>query len=263
MPNIGQELRRERELRGVALSDISKITKIKLNILQALEEDRLNILPGEFFIRGMIRAYAKCIGLDEDQALNLYTHSVQQKEQDRAYEKRKKETPILRSRKPNTLLIVASTIVVLGVSLLIILGFAQKKAPARASVEQEPKISAPAVVPDMVPSAPPTTIATTPAAVPAAPTEVKPPSLSLQVSFQQETWIQVWADGVPALDQLKQPGESVSLTCQKEFVLNTGNAGGFTYILNGRPGKPLGALGGVIKNVRITPDNYREYLGAR
>jgi len=263
MPTIGQELRRERELRGVALSDISKITKIKLNLLQALEEDRLNILPGEFFIRGMIRAYAKCIGLDEDQALNLYTHSVQQKEQDRAHEKRKRETPILRSRKPNTLLIVAAAVVVLAVSLLIILGFAQKKGPARARVEQEPKVSAPAVVPAAVPAAPPTTTATTPAAVPPPQTEVKPAWLSLLVSFQQETWIQVWADGAPVLDQLKQPGESVSLTCQKEFVLNTGNAGGFTYTLNGQPGKPLGASGGVIKNVRITLDNYREFLGAR
>jgi cytoskeletal protein RodZ len=249
MPTIGQELKRERELRGVSLSDISKITKIKLNLLQAMEDDRLNILPGEFFIKGMIRAYAKCIGLDEDQALNLYHHSIQQKEQDQAHEKKRKETPILRSRKPNTPLIVAAVVVLLAVSLLIIFGFAQKKGPASAAVTTKPPASAAAPAP--------TTL------VPAAKPEAKPQGLVLRISFQQDTWIQVYADGTSVLNQVEKAGELVSLTCKKEFVLNTGNAGGFTYTLDGRPAKPLGRPGDVVKNVRIGLDNYREYLGAQ
>jgi len=249
MPAIGQELKRERELRGVSLSDISKITKIKLNLLQALEDDRLSLLPGEFFIKGMIRAYARCIGLDEDQALNLYHHSIQQKAQDQAYENKRKETPILRSRKPNTTLIVAAVVVLMAVSLLIIFGFAQKKGPAPAAVTTKPQAAAPAPVP------------TTP--VPSAKPETKPEGLALSLSFQEDTWIQVYADGTAVLDQLKKAGELVSLTCQKEFVLNTGNAGGFTYTLGDRPGKPLGRRGDVLRNIRIGLDNYREYLGAQ
>lgn len=244
MPTIGQELKRERELRGVSLSDISKITKIKLNLLQALEDDRLNILPAEFFIKGMIRAYAKCIGLDEDQALNFYHHSIQQKEQDRAYEKKRKETPILRSRKPNTPLIAAAVVVLLAVSLLIIFGFAQKKNPAPVAVTAAPRASEAAPVP-------------------AAKPEAKPEGLVLRITFQQDTWIQVYADGTAVLAQVKRAGELVSLTCRKEFVLNIGNAGGFIYTLGDRPGKPLGRLGDVVRNIRIGLDNYREYLGAQ
>lgn len=249
MPSIGQELKRERGLRGVSLSDISKITKIKLNLLQALEEDRLNLLPGEFFIKGMIRAYAKCIGLDEDQALNLYHQSVQQKEQNQAYEKKRKETPILKSRKPNTLLIAAAVVILAAVSLLIILGFAHKKGHTPAAVTAKPRTSEAAPAP------------ATP--VPAAKPEAKPEGLVLRITFQQDTWIQVYADGTEVLGQVKNAGELVSLTCRKEFVLNTGNAGGFTYFLGDRPGKPLGRPGEVARNVRIGLDNYRDYLGAQ
>jgi cytoskeleton protein RodZ len=250
MPTIGQELKRERGLRGVSLSDISKITKIKLNLLQALEDDRLNILPGEFFIKGMIRAYAKCIGLDEDQALNLYQHSVQQKVQDQAYESKKKDTPILRSRKPNTPLIVAAVVVLAAVSLLIILGFGQKKGPTPAAVTAKP----PAV---KVAPAPAT------AGAPADKPEALPQGLALRIVFQQDTWIQVSADGTEVLAQIKKAGEQLSVTCRKEFILSTGNAGGFTYTLGNAPGKPLGRPGDVVRNIRIGLDNYRQYLGAQ
>jgi hypothetical protein len=43
--------------------------------------------------------------------------------------------------------------------------------------------------------------------------------------------------------------------------VNTGNAGGFSYTLNNRAGKPLGGPGKVVKNVRIGLDNFRDYLG--
>jgi cytoskeleton protein RodZ len=253
MPSIGLELRRERELRGVALSDISKITKISLNFLHALEEDRLNILPGEFFIKGMIRAYAKCIGLDEDQALNLYQHSLQQKELDQVHEKHKRESPILRSRKPHTFLVVVAAAILLAVSVMIIMGFALKKTTARARESAQPKLPALTAAPSLP----------APRLPPAVSVEKSAEELSLQLTFQQETWILVKADGRTVLDQVKQPGELTTLTCRQEFIVNTGNAGGFSYTLNNRAGKPLGGPGKVVKNVRIGLDNFRDYLGAQ
>lgn len=254
MPSIGLELRRERELRGVALSDISKITKISLTFLQALEEDRLNILPGEFFIKGMIRAYAKCIGLDEDQALNLYQHSLQQKELDQVQEKRKKESPILRSRRPHTLWVLSSVGILLAVSVMIIMGFALKKNPPATAAPERTKLRTPAAAA----TAPPLTAAST-----AVPAEPAAETLSLRLVFLQETWIQVKADGQIVLAETKRSGESNTLSCRREFVLDTGNAGGFTYTLNGRAGKPLGGPGFVVKNVRIGMDNFRDFLGAQ
>ena len=65
MPTLGQELRKKREERGSSLKDISLHTKISLYLLQALEEDRLDLLPEPFFLKGVLRAYVRTIGADE------------------------------------------------------------------------------------------------------------------------------------------------------------------------------------------------------
>jgi hypothetical protein len=42
-----------------------------------------------------------------------------------------------------------------------------------------------------------------------------------------------------------------------------GNAGGLTFLLNGKPGKVLGRSREVLNNIRITLDNQKEYLQDR
>ena len=51
MGSFGENLRRERDLRGVSLREIADATKISSRFLQALEEDRLDVLPGGLFPR--------------------------------------------------------------------------------------------------------------------------------------------------------------------------------------------------------------------
>jgi len=43
MPSFGQDLKREREARGISLQEIAETTKISLRYLQALEEDQFEI----------------------------------------------------------------------------------------------------------------------------------------------------------------------------------------------------------------------------
>ena len=81
MASLGQELRRERELRGISLNEISDSTKIGIRYLRALENDNLEILPGRFFTKGIIRAYAKYLGLDEESVLNKYYEDILLREQ--------------------------------------------------------------------------------------------------------------------------------------------------------------------------------------
>ncbi|NOR13733.1 MAG: helix-turn-helix domain-containing protein, partial [Candidatus Aminicenantes bacterium] len=63
---IGQDLKRERELRGISLKEIAESTKINIRFLRALEDDQFDALPGKFFTRGIIRGYAKYLGLEEE-----------------------------------------------------------------------------------------------------------------------------------------------------------------------------------------------------
>src|SRR5208337_4524560 len=72
LPSFGEKLKSEREKRKISLEQISSSTKIGTRMLQALEEDKFNQLPGGIFNKGFVRAYSRCVGLDEDQAVADY-----------------------------------------------------------------------------------------------------------------------------------------------------------------------------------------------
>ncbi len=65
-------LRAEREQASLTLADISRITKVPTPSLQRLEDGEFDKLPAEVFVRGFLRSYAKCIGLDPDEVVRKY-----------------------------------------------------------------------------------------------------------------------------------------------------------------------------------------------
>ncbi|HSO76886.1 MAG TPA: helix-turn-helix transcriptional regulator, partial [Blastocatellia bacterium] len=76
MPTLGEELRRKREERAITLAEISESTRIGTRFLKAIETDNFSTLPGGIFTRSFIRAYAKQVGMDEDEAIALYQQQV-------------------------------------------------------------------------------------------------------------------------------------------------------------------------------------------
>lgn len=62
---FGQQLRQEREARGIELAAISNSTKIAPRYLLALENNDFSVLPGGILSKGMVRGYARVVGLDE------------------------------------------------------------------------------------------------------------------------------------------------------------------------------------------------------
>ena len=64
MGSFGEDLRNERVARGVALADITAVTKISQRHLLALEEERFRLLPGGILSKGIVRSYAGTLGLD-------------------------------------------------------------------------------------------------------------------------------------------------------------------------------------------------------
>ncbi len=69
---FGERLKRERELRGVSLGEVSGATKINTKYLEALETEQWDRLPGGFFNRGFIRTIARYLGLNEDGLMSEY-----------------------------------------------------------------------------------------------------------------------------------------------------------------------------------------------
>ena len=65
-------LRTGRTKRKLTLEDVAKITKIQPRILEKLESGQLDGLPADVFVKGFVRSFAKCVGLDESEALDRY-----------------------------------------------------------------------------------------------------------------------------------------------------------------------------------------------
>ena len=76
MGSFGDRLKKEREQRKISLDDISLSTKIGTRLLRALEEEKFDQLPGGIFNKGFVRAYARHVGLDEDQTVADYMTAV-------------------------------------------------------------------------------------------------------------------------------------------------------------------------------------------
>src|ERR1700687_5673483 len=73
---FGENLKREREMRGVSLDEISAATRIATRFLQAIENEQWDQLPGGVFNRGFVRAVAHYLGLDEENIVAEYTLAV-------------------------------------------------------------------------------------------------------------------------------------------------------------------------------------------
>ena len=66
---IGQRLKAEREEQRLTLEKVFEATRIRVQYLQALEEDDLSIMPSPVQARGYLRNYAEYLGLDVEQML--------------------------------------------------------------------------------------------------------------------------------------------------------------------------------------------------
>jgi hypothetical protein len=75
---FGEKLRRQRELRGLSLEAISTVTKISPRMLHAIEDEHFDQLPGGVFNKGFVRAYARQVGLDEEEAIADYLTALRE-----------------------------------------------------------------------------------------------------------------------------------------------------------------------------------------
>jgi cytoskeletal protein RodZ len=72
MESPGKILKKEREMRNISLEKIYSFTKIKEHHLEAIEEDRYELLPHTLYVKGYLKSYAKYLALDEKDILLQY-----------------------------------------------------------------------------------------------------------------------------------------------------------------------------------------------
>ncbi len=145
MGAFGDRLRREREMRGITLDEITESTKIARRHLEALENEHFEQLPGGVFNKGFVRAYARFLGIDEDQAVADYSAaSHEQPEPENKFpleihEEPKRELNPRRSKVPLVFALAAL------VGVLVGYGFWMKSKPHVPAVGTQPAPAATAV----------------------------------------------------------------------------------------------------------------------
>jgi cytoskeletal protein RodZ len=75
MDSIGRYLKRTREARAMSVEEISRATRIPVASIDKIEADHFDDLPGEVFVRGFLKAYARAVSLSVDEVLARYTAS--------------------------------------------------------------------------------------------------------------------------------------------------------------------------------------------
>ncbi len=249
--SLGKELKSRREARGFSLEEMASTTKIGTRYLEALENDSLDLLPGAFLTRSIIRAYAKFVGLDENETLQKYLEAGLVVEDEYSAARRQDAKTVIPGRNK----FIIGAVIIAGLALITVaLMFLWK--PRKTQIQLNPKTESPALQIKQIPPLPQEKSEPAPAS---QPVEEKK-NLVMQIAFQEETWTEIYADGVRMIYDLKHAGETVEIQANEEILMNIGNAGGLTFSVNGRPGKPLGRTQQAILDIRITPENLQDFV---
>ena len=257
MDTLGSYLREARESLGLDLREASQQTRIALNFLKAIEDEDFAKLPGEVFVKGFLKNYARFLHLPEEEVMKRYASHVSPAQAAPASNR----LPLVKAAKtkvgetrpasvpdhPAPLpeggarleqYLWAGGIVILVAALLIVV------IPAR---HRGPDPGAP------VRSTVTVTDRTTTAETVTGPTSTMvPEKLYLDIIALDDLWVLVRTDASPQKKAVLKKGESVTWSADERFVLSYGGAGSAKILLNGRELAVAAAKDAVVRDLTIT-----------
>ncbi|HET7435891.1 MAG TPA: helix-turn-helix domain-containing protein [Thermoanaerobaculia bacterium] len=263
LASFGEELRREREIRGISLKEIADATKISKRFLEAIERNDHRTLPAPVFTRGFVREYARYLGLNAEEIVNRYNFAAAG--DDRIEKPRfepvapqpvrelTKKQPSKRGIPPpyarvdrNILLLVLIALALGSVSWWAI----QHR---RFDFDSAKTDAGPAIIVPAKPAPSPAPVVPAPAAA------AQDDLLHLTLDLTGNSWVTLEADGKTVVNDELRSGEHRTYEAKDEFRFRTiGNAAGVGLTLNGIKLPVLGGDGEVIKNKTYDRDALEE-----
>ena len=86
LETVGQDLRAARLRRGDEIASVSRALKIRKDYLEALENDRLEDLPGKTYAIGFVRSYSRHLGLDSAAFVERFKQDISGRAEEQAQE---------------------------------------------------------------------------------------------------------------------------------------------------------------------------------
>lgn len=294
MTSLGHRLRTQRERLGLTVSQIATQTKIRETYLEAIENDRLESIPGGFFSRAFVRQYAIALGLKAEEIegqleavtvppeetvrvekiMNAYQQNASGHRNHRgALLPGEEEEPeyfhqaeFLKDSNTGKRWLALAAVLIVGCGAYL----TWQRSPEMLT-KLWPATSKTDIVWPTLPTPPrpsvvvPETIGPEP--IPAAVESAKPvpqsqppandaaSNVQVAVVAKEKSWVRLISDGTKLFGGTMEAGERRVLNGSASAVIFTGNAGGIELAYNGRP---LGAVGprGQVRTAVFTPQGY-------
>jgi cytoskeleton protein RodZ len=236
--SAGRTLAAARAARGLSVEDVAQRLKYAPRQIEALETDNHAALPGAVVVRGMIRGYAKLLGLDGDSLLGGLQARPEAPGGD--FARGGMDVPFPTGpKKGGRLYLILSVLVALAVAAVVadwVLRAREAAVEARVRTETTAVPAAPAAAAREAPAvlALPAPAAGEPAAAPAQPEPTAPAQAALlaatgrlEFQFQRDSWVEVKdAEGTVLVSALQRAGTAQTFEGKPPLALVIGNAGG-------------------------------------
>jgi cytoskeleton protein RodZ len=267
---ITLDLKTSRESLGMSLDEISRVTRIGPDALEAIEKEEFNLLPEPVYARSFIKTYAETVGMDGEEILSRY-NSYLEKEGSFEGLKDYKKRSWLRSH----LSIIIWGVVFFSVIFFFVFSYLYKdyegvregkegqgieqsvsnldegKSPVtegmkeEVSPEKEPVAFTPPPETDVVADPEDDNRGGAISGIPEDGREVIRENVSeepytLEIEATEWTWLEIRMDDGNPFEILLKPGERIVREAMNKFSLIVGNAGGVHIVFDE---KPLGRLG--------------------
>jgi cytoskeleton protein RodZ len=282
MSDLGVRLREARELKGITLQQAEEVTHIRGGLLRALEEGRYQGLPGDVYGRGLVRNYARFLGVDADAAVREYMQHTGQPE---VALPQVLDEPLAPPRRNNgwiVFLIVLAALLAVGWyaystlvvdrglrvqslwPLVVVTPIATPVSTLAASGEATPLLSptplptdsitglSPEAVPTVRPTATTIALPTRKPVVVANPTSIA--GVYIEALAIADTYVEVTTDSERTYTGIMRPNDTAQWRADQTIVLRVGNAAGLQLLVNGVDVGTLGTSGQVI-NLEYTVGN--------
>ena len=73
---LGKTLKTARKQKNLSVEDLHELTKIPLNSIKNLEDEQWKKLPARAYVKGFLKSYAKHVGLNYQDLLDMYSDSI-------------------------------------------------------------------------------------------------------------------------------------------------------------------------------------------